>query len=143
MRTLRAVAAAVLVVLTALALGGTASAVPASAPAAAPVTAPAAESDGCTKSPDGFGLASFEAACAAHDSCYESSTSRADCDTALRENIRSACTVAYDRIADRASGRALEQLQLDAANCLGQADVYHAFVRARGASHYVGTGDPA
>lgn len=86
--------------------------------------------DYCTYSPDRWRNANFKAACAAHDACYSSTsrTNRADCDSNLRRNLRSACSFAY---APNTSNRS---------RCYGVAQTYYLAVRSFGQSHYNGRG---
>ena len=90
-----------------------------------------APGDSCTAVPDSFGAASFTAACAAHDRCYDSAVSRAQCDLLLFRALRTACYAAYSDD----PGLLL--------TCYTVAAIYYVGVRLFGASFYTGTGSPA
>jgi hypothetical protein len=98
-----------------------------------------ATGDGCTDSPDGNGLADFDAACAAHDACYStgSTESRLRCDDQFKDDLHAACGAAYPLDIEEPNFRRL------AAACHQTAGIYYGAVRSRGRSHYEGSGDPA
>ncbi len=61
--------------------------------------------DYCTKSPNGYGQASFRGPCARHDLCIEfkQATHRNYCDSHLKATMRVNCRYAYDRWYEKAS----------------------------------------
>ena len=92
-----------------------------------------AAGDSCTAVPDTFGRADFTDACDDHDDCYspESTTDRAECDTQLLLDLRTACLGAYRT----QPGRLL--------TCYTVATIDYVGVRLFGASFYDSrTGNP-
>ena len=90
-----------------------------------------AAGDSCTAVPDNFGAANFTAACAAHDLCYDSAVSRAECDLLLFSALRTACYGAY---------RYQPGVLL---TCYTVAAIYYVGVRLFGAAFYTGSGSSA
>ncbi len=90
-----------------------------------------ASADSCTGVPDGFGRADFQPACAVHDRCYGTATSRRECDRALLGNLTTACARAYP---------VTSSLRL---SCYTVAGIYYVGVRLLGRGFYDGTGDPS
>jgi hypothetical protein len=87
--------------------------------------------DSCSFVPDSFGIANFQPACAAHDTCYSSASSidRLACDVALLVGLQQACNV-YP---------AGSSLRL---TCYAVAFIYFTGVRLFGYLFYDGTGSP-
>lgn len=109
--------------------------------AAQPAISAYSAGDGCTNAPDGVGRAGFETACADHDACYESGTSRLECDKALRDDIRASCTSAYADLDGEVKGPGGRAAQADRDTCLARSDTYFSGVRTYGRQYYVGSGD--
>ena len=72
------------------------------------------------------GIGSYVAACARHDACYASGTSRAQCDENLRKDVIASCWRAWGA----------------PTTCFGIGGIYYVGVNRFGRSAYVGTGDP-